>query len=196
MDVTTPLPYLDMLHADSTRYVTRSVSNHLNDIAKTHPDLVVKTLKKWHAARKQTPKELDWMTRNALRTLIKQGHVGAMDLLGFKADAPVSLMRFDLKNDRIKGGDTLEFEVELKASADSPVILDYVIHFQKSGGKVAPKVFKLKQAVLKAGKAQVFAKKHVLKANATTFKLYPGAHRMSLQVNGKSLGDAAFDLSL
>lgn len=196
MDVPTPLPLLDTLHADPTRYVTRSVANHLNDIAKTHPDLVVDTLKSWHAAGKQDAKELDWMTRHALRTLIKQGHVGAMDLLGFKADAPVTLRRLSLKSDKVIAGEALQFELDLEASEQSPVIIDYAIHFQKAGGKVSPKVFKLKQAVLKKGKAQTFTKKHVLKANATTFKLFPGAHKLVIQVNGRHLGEAGFDLSM
>lgn len=195
MEVTTPVPFLDMLHADSTRYVTRSVANHLNDIAKTHPDLVVETLTKWRNLGKQDTKELDWMTRHALRTLIKQGHVGAMELLGFKADAPVSLKRLSLKDVEVVAGDALEFDVELEASAQSPVIVDYVIHFQKASGKTSPKVFKLKQAVLKSGKPQVFAKKHVLKANATTFKLHPGAHKLVIQVNGRHLGEADFDVT-
>lgn len=196
MDVPEPLPLLDVLHADPTRYVTRSVANHLNDIAKTHPDLVVDTLKAWNKAGKQDPKELDWMTRHALRTLIKQGHVGAMDLLGFKADAPVTLKRLSLDSDKVIAGEALQFELDLEASEESPVIIDYVIHFQKAGGKVSPKVFKLKQAVLKAGKAQSFAKKHVLKANATTFKLFPGAHKIVIQVNGRHLGEADFEVSI
>lgn len=194
--VTVPLPLLDMLHADPTRYVTRSVANHLNDIAKTQPDLVVETLKKWRDLGQQEAKELDWMTRHSLRSLIKQGHVGAMDLLGFKADAPVSLTRLTLQSSQIQAGEALTFEVELSAKSKSPVIVDYVIHFQKAGGKVSPKVFKLKQAVLKAGKPQVFAKKHLLKANATTFKLHPGAHKVVVQVNGRHLGEAAFDVSV
>jgi len=139
MEVTTPLPLLDMLHADKTRYVTRSVANHLNDIAKTHPDLVVKTLQDWQKRREQAQKELDWMTRHALRTLIKQGHVGAMELLGFKADAPVSLKRLSLKNTDIAPGDALEFELDLQASEASAVIIDYVIHFQKAGAKLRPR---------------------------------------------------------
>ena len=44
IEVTTPLPLLDKLHADSTRYVTRSVANHLNDIAKSNPKVVLETL--------------------------------------------------------------------------------------------------------------------------------------------------------
>lgn len=197
MEVTTPLPYLDILHADPTRYVTRSVANHLNDIAKTHPDLVVETLKRWHKAAQQSPKELNWMTRHALRTLIKQGHVGAMALLGYNADAPVKLDQLTLSQNQIKAGDALVFDLELSAPADGPdlpVIVDYVIHFQKAAGKISPKVFKLKQAVLKAGTSQQFQKKHVLKADATTFKLHPGAHKLVIQVNGRALGDAEFNV--
>ncbi|MEP5031800.1 MAG: DNA alkylation repair protein, partial [Marinomonas sp.] len=67
------LPLLDALHADPTRYVTRSVSNHLNDLSKTVPDAVLSRLAQWRAEGKQKPSELAWMTRHALRTLIKQG---------------------------------------------------------------------------------------------------------------------------
>ncbi|WP_072794256.1 DNA alkylation repair protein [Cognatishimia maritima] len=196
MEPTTPLPLLYMLHADPTRYVTRSVANHLNDIAKTHPDLVVETLARWKTLGQQEAKELDWMTRHALRTLIKQGHEGAMDLLGFKADAPVSLKRLTLGDTTVAAGQALTFDVELEATKRSPVIIDYLIHFQKAGGKLSPKVFKLKQAVLKPNTPQVFAKKHVLKANATTFKLHPGAHKLVIQVNGRHLGEADFQVTL
>jgi len=41
------LPLLDVLHSDPTRYVTRSVANHLNDISKTDPDAVLKHLGLW-----------------------------------------------------------------------------------------------------------------------------------------------------
>ena len=38
------LPLLERLHADPTRFVTRSVANHLNDIAKTEPKVVIGVL--------------------------------------------------------------------------------------------------------------------------------------------------------
>ena len=41
IDYKIPLSLLDRLYTDNTRYVTRSVANHLNDIAKIDPDLVI-----------------------------------------------------------------------------------------------------------------------------------------------------------
>jgi 3-methyladenine DNA glycosylase AlkC len=38
---------LDQLHADSSRFVTRSVGSHLRDITVTDPDLVLATLTRW-----------------------------------------------------------------------------------------------------------------------------------------------------
>jgi 3-methyladenine DNA glycosylase AlkC len=38
---------LDNLYTDKSRFVTRSVANHLNDIAKIDGDLVVEVLENW-----------------------------------------------------------------------------------------------------------------------------------------------------
>lgn len=52
------LPILDMLYVDQTRFVTRSVDNHLNDITKTNPEVVIKRLDRWQSAGKKSEKEL------------------------------------------------------------------------------------------------------------------------------------------
>lgn len=41
------IPILDRLFADTTRYVTRSVANHLNDVSKKNPELALDTLERW-----------------------------------------------------------------------------------------------------------------------------------------------------
>jgi 3-methyladenine DNA glycosylase AlkC len=46
LDVRAPLPLLDKLHSDPTRYVTRSVSNHLNDVSKIDPGLALETVER------------------------------------------------------------------------------------------------------------------------------------------------------
>ncbi|MDC0737016.1 hypothetical protein N6L24_01865 [Cognatishimia sp. SS12] len=190
------LPLLTALHGDTTRYVTRSVANHLNDIAKTAPDLVVKTLSDWRDTDQQDPKELGWMTRHALRTLVKQGHGGALALLGYAPDAPVRLRSLQLKSATVAAGKAVEFDLTLTAEKRCPVIVDYQIVFQRHGGKTSAKVFKLKQTVVPADKPLLLSKRHVLKADATTFRLYPGAHEVIVQVNGKEMGRASFALTV
>lgn len=187
------LPFLEVLHADPTRYVTRSVANHLNDIAKTEPDLVIDLLQSWAKLGKQDGKELDWMTRHALRVLVKDGHQGALALLGYRDDVPVKAT-LALGADSYAVGERLAVSCTLEAAQDLPVMVDYRIQFARPEGKTAEKVFKLKATALKAGTPLDLRKMHPLKGDATTFKLYPGAHRVILQVNGRDLGMASFEL--
>ena len=89
LDPADPIPLLDILHADPTRYVTRSVANHLNDISKIQPDLVLESLSKWRTVHRQEPAELAWIESHALRTLVKQGHPESLSFLGFPPQPPV-----------------------------------------------------------------------------------------------------------
>lgn len=195
LSVEQTLPLLDTLHSDQTRYVTRSVCNHLNDIAKKQPDLVVETLKTWQQVGQQTQKELDWMTRHALRTLVKQGHVGALDMLGYRGDVRVTA-QLDLGKSSYWVGEKLALACTLEAAQDLPVMVDYRIVFARGKGKTAEKVFKLKVAKITGGKPLALKKAHHLKGDATTFTLHPGAHRVILQVNGVDVAQADFDLSV
>ncbi|MEM6939809.1 MAG: DNA alkylation repair protein [Pseudomonadota bacterium] len=188
------LPLLNKLHADPARFVTRSVANHLNDIAKTAPDLVVNTLKVWRNEARQTPKELAWMTRHALRTLVKDGHPGALAWLGYRTDVDITA-NLELSAARLKMGERLSIACTLTAAEDVPVIVDYRLTFARPKGKPGHKVFKLKAAKIKAGQMLELAKVHHLKADATTFKLYPGPHEVTLQVNGKDVAEASFELT-
>ncbi|MCB4454602.1 hypothetical protein [Leisingera sp. McT4-56] len=187
-----PLPLLDRLHGDGTRYVTRSIANHLNDIAKKNPDLVMDRLETWRAAGAQAAKELDWMTSHALRGLVKAGHPRAMKMLGYDPDLALGA-EIALQSENVRIGDALEFSAQLEGQAGAPVLVDYILHFQRPGGKVSAKVFKLKQAKITGGKLEL-SKKHKLKGNATTFKLVPGPHRIELMVNGRVRAEAAFEL--
>ena len=194
MDPMAALPLLDRLHGDDTRYVTRSVANHMNDIAKIDADVVVSKLSEWHGSGRQAPKELDWMTRHALRTLVKQGHAGALEMLGFRADAAVTISEFSLTNDVVKIGEALELSVTLGADQKTPVLVDYILCFHRPSGRPGRKVFKLKQCVVPASGSLKMSKRHVLKGNATTFKLHPGPHAVTLQVNGREVAERKFQV--
>lgn len=189
-----PLAILDKLHADDARFVTRSVANHLNDITKFNLLAVINRLQSWRDAGRQKPVELAWMERHALRTAIKSGAPEAMAFLGYAADPLVEMSELSLNVAEIKPGEKLEFAFDILARDDAPLIVDYVIDFVKSNRETAPKTFKLKNLEIQAGKVQKFAKKHLFKGDATTFKLYPGRHRLSIQVNGKILRSVEFTL--
>lgn len=194
IDASKPMELLEKLHSDSTRYVTRSVANHLNDISKIDPDLVLKTLKKWKTEGQQSEDEMAWMTRHALRTLVKKGHAGALKTLGFRPNPKISIGKFALSPQKVKPGEAIEFSFEISADQKESLLVDYIIHFVKANGTSAPKVFKLKQLQLEKGEKILVKKRHPFRANATTFTLYPGTHHITLQINGMILDKLSFEM--
>jgi 3-methyladenine DNA glycosylase AlkC len=86
------LEILDLLKNDDELYVRKSVANHLNDISKDHPQLVVKILKRWNKdASAEHAAPIRWITRRALRTLIKNGDVAALEAIGVSSQAKVKV---------------------------------------------------------------------------------------------------------
>lgn len=191
-----PLQFLDVLYADKTRYVTRSVANHLNDIAKKNPVLVIATLTRWKKEGKQDVKELEWMTKHALRTLVKRGDKEALALLGFSHKVHAKIKHFSLSSSskKILRGDTLAFSFDIEAYKDEELMIDYSIDFVKKGGHTKPKVFKIKRLSIKKGEVVQVTKKHRLVADATTFTLNAGAHTLTLQINGQKFESINFGL--
>ncbi len=194
IDASTPIPFLDQLHIDQTRYVTRSVSNHLNDISKTQPKLVIDALKRWKKQGEQDAKELKWMSKHALRTLVKQGNSQALQFLGYRQNPKIEVSNFELKSTSIKPGQAIEFSFDVSATRGESLMVDYVIDFVKANGTTAPKVHKLKQLSLEKDETTTIKKRHPLRANATTYTLYPGTHHVTLQINGAPFGKQSFEL--
>ncbi|EMI56843.1 DNA alkylation repair protein [Rhodopirellula sallentina] len=194
IDSTAAIPILDEVHGDRTRYVTRSVANHLNDISKSHPDVVLLTLERWKREERQSADELHWMSQHALRTLVKKGDRDALQFLGFRSCPDVEISEFSLRRTEIRPGEAVEFSFVVDARRDERLMVDFVIDFMKANGKRSPKVHKLKQLEVKKGSQTVIQKKHVLRANATTYTLYPGTHQLALQINGQNRGTLSFEL--
>lgn len=187
-----PIVLLDELHKDRARFVTRSVANHLNDITKKDPDLVLNTLARWRAAGKQAAAELDWMERHALRTLVKKGHQGALERLGYRAAPAISVeMGF---SQAVEIGQVGALEIAIEASRDERLMVDYVIEFVKANGARRPKVFKLKKLDIKAGERVVLAKNHRFLKGATTFTHFAGVQMIYMQINGQKFGEQEFAL--
>ncbi|MEX3016242.1 hypothetical protein [Gymnodinialimonas hymeniacidonis] len=194
IDPMAPLPFLDRLHADPTRFVTRSVCNHMNDLSRVDAGRVMDVIDGWRALGRQDAKELKWMTSHALRTLIKQGDARAMEMLGFSAKAQVDVDRLEMIPPDPAIGDKVVVEIELSAAEETPVLVDYSIGFTRPSGAVSDKVFKVKQGVVKPGKPLKLKKTQVFKGDATTYSLVAGPHELSLMVNGVVRERLGFEL--
>jgi 3-methyladenine DNA glycosylase AlkC len=191
-DPTPALPILEALKDDPSEYVRRSVSNHLNDISKDHPDLVARIASEWmldaDAKRKKT-------VRHACRSLIKSGHPETLTALGF-GEADIALSPIRVLTETVAFGEALAFEAVLKSTSAQRqnLVIDYVIHFRKANGVTAPKVFKLKTLKLEPGARVVLTRRHAIRP-ITTRRYYDGPQAVELQINGKTFGQTGFELT-
>jgi 3-methyladenine DNA glycosylase AlkC len=175
---------LDLLYTDPTRYVTRSVANHVNDIAKADPDLAVDTLVRWRQDGRQDPREMAFIVRHATRSLVKAGHPRAMELLGLTAQPRLSVLNLTVPA-QVPLDTALEFSFDLRAHEDSDLVVDYAIRFQGPAGRPGGrKVFKLRRLSLAGGEQVPVAKRHLLRSDMTTRRLHPGGHELEIQING------------
>lgn len=187
------LALLDILYYDPTRFVTRSVANHLNDVSKFNPDAVLHKLRIWQEDQKQDKREFEYIKRHALRTLVKQGHPDTLSYLGYSKN-PNTDIRLILPSQQVHIGDTLSFSIQINAHEPCRLLIDFVIYFKSKTTKASEKVFKLRTLSLNKGEHIVIKKNYHFKANMTTRPLYPGHHYIQLQVNGARLRKHRFFL--
>lgn len=80
---------LEILKADPSLYVRKSVANNLNDIAKDNPSVVLEIARRWKGVNPNT----DWIVRQGCRTLIRKADPMVMTLFGYaeaEVDAPLA----------------------------------------------------------------------------------------------------------
>lgn len=175
------IPLLDALYRDPSDYVRRSVANHLNDLARHAPDLVVSTAARWLAAPDANTAGL---VRQGLRTLIKKAHPEALALLGFApASLTVSPPRLNRQVVTMPGELAFNFEISNTGDADARLAVDYVVHYLKANGSHSAKVFKITAINLGPGETKTVTKRHAFKP-MTTRVHHPGLHELELQING------------
>ena len=190
-DPSPTLPLLEALRDDKEEYVRRSVANHLNDIAKDHPDLVAKLAVKWMKGAAPSRQRL---LKHACRTLIKQGHPVALKAFGF-GPPRIKLATLSTEQTTVQLGDSLLFAADIASTHPSAqtLVVDYLLHFKKANGTQVGKVFKWKTLTLAAGETVRLEKNHSIRA-ITTRKYYDGTQGLSLRVNGEDFGYVEFEL--
>ena len=187
LDYREAISWLNHLYFDSERYVTRSVANHLNDISKIDPWLVVNTLKSWQKEGKQNNKEMDYIISHSLRTMIKRGDPLALEFLGYNMKPILLIKNLDTDKKVVSIGDDVVLKFDIHSKEDK-LIVDYIVHFQSKSGRASKKVYKLKQ-ISNSGITHI--EKKVAFNQRSTRKIYPGVHLIEIQVNGSIVGSVS-----
>ncbi len=192
-DPTPVIALLELLKDDPVEYVRRSVANNLNDIAKDHPAVVVEVATRWLVDADDNRRRL---VRHALRTLVKAGDPGALDVLGYGAGSPARVGTVSIEPATVEIGDKVEIEVAIDNPSERScgVLVDVRLHFVRANGTTSPKVFKGAELKLEAG-ASALVRKTVSVAQHTTRKHYPGEHAVEVIINGRSQRVGAFTIT-
>ena len=190
-DPSPAFPILEALKADPSDYVRKSVANHLNDISKDNPELMLDLVSAWPRDDTRTA----WIVRHALRSLVKNGDSRALALLGASDIAEVEIGRFAVTPARVALGDRILISAELRSSsvARQRLVIDYAIHYVRKSGARTRKVFKLKVVELAAGASSSLAIGQDIR-DFSTRRHYSGHHQVELLVNGRALASASFGL--
>ncbi len=184
-------PLLSNLMQDDSLYVRKSVANHLNDISKDNPDLVFDFLKPFDQQNPHTK----WITKHALRSLIKDAHPRVFGFLGFSQKPRLKNVSLTLNSDTITMGSYLAYEISLTSDAtkSQKLAIDVIVHFMKKNGKQNPKVFKFRELTIKPNETITLDGKRAF-VPLTTRKYYAGDHAIELMINGQKSHKQAFNL--
>ncbi len=189
-DPTPIIKILERLKQDESEYVRRSVANNLNDIAKDHPDLVLKLATQWYGKHTDT----DWLVKHGCRSLLKQGNTKALRLFGLKKPSHVTIQKFKVTK-TVRLGDSLNFSFNLSTHKKilGKLRIEYAIGFLRANGTLSDKVFKISEAVY-PDNTRAITKNHSFKV-ITTRRYYPGEQSIAIIINGHEFAKRKFTLS-
>lgn len=183
-------PLLETLRSDASRYVRKSVANHLNDISRHHPEWVLDRVGQWPLNEEATR----WIVRHGLRTLIRKGHASALSLIGATGVPEVQVVRFSLPP-VINLPGTLEMDLQLVSTGKlhQHWVVDYRIHYLRLASAPFAKVFKWKEVTVLPGDPVGLRKRQRIQ-DFTTRKHLSGRHSVEILVNGSVVASGSFDL--
>lgn len=190
-DPTPTLTILEQLKNDDSLYVRKSVANHINDISKDHPELVLDLTNKWYGKTTHT----NWIVKHALRTLLKKGDKKALAIFGLDDSKNIDTNNLTLSKNTINIGEFIHFEFDVanNSNQNRNIRLEYKVAFVKANRSISDKIFQLSEFSLKANTQKHFKRKQWFK-ELSTRKHYPGTHKITLVINGDERGEITLEL--
>lgn len=184
------LRILERLRSDPSPYVRKSVANNLNDISRTHPDLVASIAAAWYGKDKRT----DWIVKHGCRTLLKKGNSYVLGIFGFADPACIRVDGFALETASVSIGEKLTFSFQIEAKKGTKVRLEYGIDYVKASGRQSRRIFRISELTFGRSGKRSYMRSHSF-AQTSTRKHYPGTHSVTLIVNGTERGTLDLDVS-
>lgn len=184
---------LENLKYDDELYVRKSVANHLNDFSKKNPDYVIQLLRSWNkeASGKDLIK-IQWISKMALRTLIKKGDKRAIEIVNGKVctNFSITLLKLNKKKFKLHDELILSFNLLNSSKKSESFVIDYKIGYcgkkflqTKNKSQYSFKTYKGKLQIIAVKDDKSISLKHKIKP-ITTKQFYSGIHQIQLLVNG------------
>lgn len=185
------LAFLAALRRDDSRYVQRSVANHLQDILKDDEPGGLGVVREWASVGLEST---DWIVRHASRNLLKAGHPEIMDLFGY-APGLVEVRSFSASPETAATGDTVSLQVTVynRSASTAVVRIDLAMEAPTRTGKRSRKIFRWADRTLAPGEASTLTKSYRV-VHRTTRPVYAGTFSFAPILNGEQGPTAAVDV--
>ena len=172
---------LSALRNDESRYVARSVANHLQDILKDDLPRGLELAKEW---RREDKEITNWIIRHGCRNLLKEGHPEVMTLFGYEPNL-IFQHNFYVSPLKMQAGDDALLSLELSNGTSSTleVRVDYILEGPTKTGRTFRKIFRWSDLSMKPQESKKLEKAHPFR-HLSTRKVYSGPHRFTPLVNG------------
>lgn len=186
------IPILENLKLDSEMYVRKSVANNINDISKDNPEIALSLCKKWKNKYPEN-KEIFWIIKHGLRTLLKSGNKEALKIFGYGSYDNYLITEMNIDDIvSFNSNFNFSFNVESKEGNLGKTRVEYALYFLRKNGRHNKKVFKISEGDLNVNKKKI--NKNYSFKEITTRKYYEGKHFISIIINGKEFEKYEFIL--
>lgn len=192
-----PTPIIRMLARlkdDPSGYVRLSVAATLSDLAGSHPELLLNTLRQWlPVTRGETGKSL---ISHVLHKMVNDGNPAALAMLGYKT--PNLILRgYEISPQRVQPGEQLKMELDLfnNSGQTQSLLIGYRLGWLRPDDTYLA-------ATYKWGQMEAPAFTNILATHLHPFeklnllRYASGRHRIELIINGKTLATRHFTLDV
>ncbi len=180
-------PHLQKLLNDKSEYVKTAIANSINDISKDHKDIAIEWCKEW---RNMYGDKIQWIIKQGLRWLRKQGNLKVMELEGYFFPENIT-MEIALPNGRdIAYNEIVPFELTLenKGEKELSCCLQYKIYKPNGRFKIYEGgIFKLPSK----NSQKIIRCQHF--SDTSAYKLQDGYYAVEWIINGFKLGEINLD---